>query len=130
MAWGKSPRALRKSEQTTQNFLGQVGRGIVPRGRSAMVYGEATERNGITVIPVTKVRYGFGAGGGHSEVGEEGAGLGGGLAAKPMGFIEITNKATRFRPIRDPAAFVPLLLAGGLFGWLLLRGAARFNQAR
>lgn len=69
------------------------------------VYGEPISTEGVTVIPVAKVRFGFGGGAGR-EVGAErsggGGGGGGGAEARPLGFIEIKEGAATFTPIREP----------------------------
>ncbi len=82
-----------------------------------MIYGEPVLNDGVVIIPVAKVRYGFG-GGKHND--EEGGG--GGEIIQPAGYIELKDGSSRFHPIRDPIAFVPLVIAGGLTGFLLLRG--------
>lgn len=46
------------------------------------VFGDSVERDGITVIPVARVRWGVGAGGG---AGPEGSGSGGGGGVRSMG---------------------------------------------
>ncbi|MBL8192118.1 MAG: sporulation protein [Acidobacteria bacterium] len=81
-----------------------------------MIYGEPVLNDGIVIIPVAKVRYGFG-GGKHKD--EEGGG--GGEIIQPAGYIELKDGSSRFHPIRDPVAFVPLVIAGGMTGFLLLR---------
>jgi len=82
-----------------------------------MIYGEPVAHDGLVIIPVAKLRYGFG-GGKHND--EEGGG--GGEIIQPAGYIELKDGSSRFQPIRDPLAFVPLVIAGGLTGFLLLRG--------
>jgi uncharacterized spore protein YtfJ len=84
-----------------------------------MICGEPIERDGMTIIPVAKLRYGFG-GGGHN--GEEGGARAGGMIVRPAGYIELKNGSSRFHAIREPVAFVPLVIAGGLTGLLLARG--------
>lgn len=86
-----------------------------------MVYGDAVARDGVTVIPVAKVAYGFGAGSGDGEKGDGGGG-GGGVKAAPLGYIELKNGVASFRRITDPLAYVPLILAGGVAGAILIRG--------
>ena len=97
-------------------------------GASA-VFGDPVEREGVTVIPVAKVRWGFGGGGGRgiqegSENGEvgEGSGGGGGVMASPLGFIEIREGRAEFRRAHDPASAVPVIIAAGVAAWLSLRG--------
>ncbi len=97
-------------------------------GASA-VFGDPVERDGVTVIPVAKVRWGFGGGSGRgieegSENGEigEGSGGGGGVMASPLGFIEIREGRADFRRATDPTAAVPVIIASGIAAWLSLRG--------
>ncbi len=79
------------------------------------VYGEPVTHNGSTVIPVSKVSYGFGGGGGSGAgmepgLGSEdaksgtgsGGGMGGGGMVEPLGYIEITDAGTRYVPIEPP----------------------------
>lgn len=91
--------------------------------KAATVFGEAVERDGVTVIPVAKARWGLGAGGGHQRPGtREGIGGGGGVIVAPVGYIEIKDGASRFRQIWDPAAAAGLALAAGaLLLWALAR---------
>lgn len=89
------------------------------------VYGEPVERDGLTIIPVAKLRYGFGAGEGSSRSPEAGGGGGGGgSSVSPLGYIEIKGGQSQFRPIHDPSSFVPLVAVGGVMSWLVL-GAVR-----
>lgn len=94
------------------------------RVHTRTVYGEPVERQGVTVIPVAKARYGFGGGGG-SKAGERGSGGGGGATVKPIGYIEIRDGGSRFQRIPDPANVVAAIAVGGFFGWLMLRALAR-----
>ncbi|HEX4131489.1 MAG TPA: spore germination protein GerW family protein [Pirellulales bacterium] len=92
------------------------------------VFAEPIECDGVTVIPVAKVRGGFGAGSGTRDDGSSGGGGGGGLAASPLGYIEIKQGETRFRRIFDPASLVPVIVASGAVGLLLLRAISKFTR--
>lgn len=82
---------------------------------SATIYGEPIEREGITVIPVSKAMYGFGGGAGPKADGSgSGSGGGGGMVLQPVGYIEIKAGATRFRTIRDPQTVVKIVAIGSL----------------
>jgi uncharacterized spore protein YtfJ len=100
------------------------------------VYGDPIVAEGKTVIPVAKVAYGFGAGHGsgtHDKktlagkvpVEGEGEGAGGGVAARPVGVVEITEEGTRFVQFGAPKKVMITALIGtgiGLgLGWLLGR---------
>jgi len=92
------------------------------------VFGEPVDRDGITVIPVAKVRYGFGGGGGRGgetseggSEGGEGSGGGGGATASPLGYIEVTGGEARVVRIKDPAALLPLVAVGAVAFWIVAR---------
>ena len=96
--------------------------GITANARN--IYGEPVERDGVTVIPVAQAAYGFGggSGSGKKENGEagEGSGGGGGVMLMPVGYIEIKNGQTRFRPTRDPLALLPAILAAAPLSLLMV----------
>lgn len=94
-----------------------------------MVYGDAINAEGKTIIPVAKVAGGFGAKAGRQgeDAGEEGeskdsdrGGAGGGFSAKPIGLIEITPDKTRFIPVQKSTNYLWLAGAGGFILGLLL----------
>ncbi|MCC7085316.1 MAG: hypothetical protein IT427_09950 [Pirellulales bacterium] len=94
------------------------------------VFSDPVECDGVTVIPVAKVRWGFGGGSGRERRLKNGAirgkdgggGAGGGVKVAPLGYIEIKEGNTEYKPIRDPATLVPVVVVGGIAGWILLRG--------
>ncbi|MFQ6399167.1 spore germination protein GerW family protein [Nocardia sp. KC 131] len=102
------------------------------RASVSAVFGEPVTCEGVTVIPVARVGFGFGGGSGH-EVGVEksggGAGGGGGVDARPLGFIEIANGTARYRPIHnhwiDVLVPVSALLAAAGGKWLARAITAR-----
>jgi uncharacterized spore protein YtfJ len=94
--------------------------------RSATIFGEAVEREGVTVIPIAKAKWGLGGGGGHRRPGaQEGLGGGGGVTVAPVGYIEVKNGESRFRPIWDP---MTTIVAGLGAGALLLLAFGRFRR--
>lgn len=119
-----------KSMQASNNHSALVERLAEKLGGSAdarTVYGDAVIQDGVTVIPVAKVAYGFGGGVGQGEQGQ-GEGGGGGISATPVGYIEITDDGTAFRRIFDPLALAPLIMAGGVAGAMILRGIYRIMK--
>ena len=64
------------------------------------VFGDAYERDGVTVIPVASVGGAGGAGGGGTEV-EGGGGGGFGLGAKPVGVYVIKDGDVSWKPAVD-----------------------------
>ena len=103
---GRNETLLQKEGSLAERLARQIG--ISANARS--IYGDPVERDGVTVIPVAKAAYGFGGGGGKKE-NEEGSGGGGGVMLTPVGYIEIKNGETRFRPTLDPMGLVPAVLA-------------------
>lgn len=99
-------------------FIGTIADKLGAVARASTIYSEPIEREGITVIPVAKARWGFGGGVGHRKD-EDGAGGGGGVQVTPAGFIVIKNGQAEFRPIRTVS--VPLLILGGISVLFLLR---------
>ena len=93
------------------------------------IYGSPVERQGVTVIPVGKVRYGLGGGSGNREQAGEGSGGGGGMMVAPVGYIEIKNGKSKFKRINYPTAI--LQVAGGLAigAWLVLRGVRALSHS-
>jgi uncharacterized spore protein YtfJ len=88
------------------------------------------ERDGVTIIPVAKVQWGFGGGSKDKGQGaEDGAGGGGGAQIVPLGYIELKEGRAEFRRITGPAAFVPMVLASGFVSVLILRGLRKLLQA-
>ncbi len=91
------------------------------RAQADAVFAAPVERDGVTVIPVAKVRTGFGGGGGSGPAGN-GEGGGGGVMASPLGYIEMTGSRATFRPIFDPGAYAGLIVAAGISAWLTFHG--------
>jgi uncharacterized spore protein YtfJ len=86
-----------------------------------MIYGNPVERGGTTVIPVARLRYGFGTGAGRKLAeGHEGTGAGGGADVTPVGFIEVRGDGARFRRI-DVGSPALKALGVGVALWMLSR---------
>ena len=95
-------------DDSEQGFVGRLLDRL--KSGAGTVYGEPVERDGVTVIPVACVLWG--GGGGSGSVGEQaGMGGGGGVVAWPSGYIEIAAGRARFKAIRRPWEWVPLVLA-------------------
>jgi uncharacterized spore protein YtfJ len=102
------------------SFVERVAEKLGAHASAKSVYAEPVEHDGVTVIPVAKVRWGFGGGSGRKS-GKRGKGGGGGLRATALGYIEIKDGKSEFKPIRDPVGTAAIIAAGGLAGWLVLR---------
>jgi uncharacterized spore protein YtfJ len=102
------------------------------------VYGEPVTQGETTVIPVAKVTYGFGAGGGNARPRRRsgaadaalpddartslgGSGGGGAVTMSPLGVIEIGPQGTRFLRFRPWEPLLGAAALGLLLGWLVRR---------
>jgi uncharacterized spore protein YtfJ len=103
------------------SFVERLGEVVQIHANARQVYGEPVERNGVTIIPVARVWWGFGGGGIGRGPAERGGG-GGAAQALPMGFIEMRNGSVEFRPISSDWTR-PALIAGAalLIGFFLGR---------
>ncbi len=111
------------------SFIEQLAQRLGISANAATIYGEPVERGGVTVIPAAKAMYGFGGGTG-SKAGEEGTGGGGGVAIKPVGYIEIKDGQTRFRSIHDPQNLVKTIAVGGIVALLSIRSIGKLLRRR
>lgn len=112
-----------------ERFLEGVAERIGARASVTAVFGEPIDRGDLTVIPVARVRWGFGGGSGEGgdEVGATGSGSGGGggVAADAIGYVEIGPAGATFRPINPPYPSPLFLLAAGMTAAIVLRALGR-----
>ena len=110
-------------------FLARLAGLLGGRATVQAVFGEPIRHGELTVVPVARVRWGFGGGGGRSEAAPDGpasgSGGGGGVAADPVGYLEITDSGASFRPIEGTRPSAPFLLAAGVAVAIVLRAVAR-----
>ncbi len=100
-----------------QDLLRAIGEQLSTTATVKNVYGESVSAGDRTVIPVARVRYAFGAGGGATA--EARAKGGGSVSAEPAGALEITSSGTRFVPFVDPKAVGIALALGAALGAVL-----------
>ena len=127
-------------------FVERMAERIGGKASVRAVFGDPIERDGITIIPVAKVRWGFGGGAGRGPIamgpgidGQDasdyslsddprqsgaGTGGGGGVTADPIGYLEIGPDGATFRPITPVMPSPGFLLAAGVTAMLVLRGLA------
>lgn len=97
------------------------------------VYGDPVVAEGKTILPIARVRYGFGAGsGGRMVEGEKGhapqemgGGGGGGVEVTPVGFVEVTPGETRYVMFDERRRIVRAVVFGMLVAVFLLRRRLR-----
>ena len=109
--------------QLVNELLERIGRTVGRQAQVSAVFGEPVEREGLTVIPVAKARFGFGGGGGSGTGAAEGSGGGGGGggAVSPVGFIEVRDGSAEFKRILTPVDLLPAVAAASLVAVLLRR---------
>ena len=86
-------------------------------------YGDPVQIEGVTIVPVALVQYGFG-GGGEGDDPEGAAGGGGGGMAIPIGAYVKSGGAARFEP-----NVISLLAVGIPFVWVSGKAVARIIRA-
>ena len=64
-----------------------------------------TTPDGVTLIPVSRLSFGFGCGGGAygKQANQMGAGAGAGVRVEPMAFLVVKDGVTRMLPVAAPA---------------------------
>ena len=127
MPKGPKLRRSRDGRRESVSFIDRMG----ARASVTAVFGEPIERDGLTVVPVARVRWAFGGGTGGTGVpdrspGESvsGAGAGGGISAEPVGYVEIGGGRARFRAIAGLPSPV-FILASGLTAVMVFRAIGR-----
>jgi uncharacterized spore protein YtfJ len=92
------------------------------------VVGDPIERDGVTLVPVAAVRGGGGGGGGEGGPEQQqgvGAGLGFGLAARPVGSYVIKDGDVKWIPAVDPARIAAVVVAVAFFVSKIARSISR-----
>ena len=130
----RPPRPRRAATGPQDAILEKLVEKVGGKASVKAVFGEPIERGGKTVIPVAKIRWGFGGGSGsgtgpaEGEAGVasgSGAGGGGGVTAEPIGYLEIGEEGASFRPIAPPYPSPLFLIAAGITSALIVRAFAR-----
>jgi uncharacterized spore protein YtfJ len=125
--------------------FGKLLKSVGGAASAKAVFGQPVEKDGTTIVPVARVRFGVGGGGGRGpgskkeskKAGENGNseqvgyGQGGGVQAGPLGFIELSGGKATYTRIADPARPMIIVLLAPLvmaisFGiaalaWMLVR---------
>jgi len=120
------------SRAPADRLLERLAELVGARAGVQAVFGEPIRHDDRTVIPVARVRWGFGGGGGSADGPTSGpasgSGGGGGVAADPIGYVEIGPEGAAFRPIREPYPSPLFLIACGLTAGIVLRALARLAR--
>ena len=113
--------------QLVNELLERIGETVGRKADASTIFGEPVQREGVTVIPVAKARFGFGGGGGsgsrEGDRGGEGSGGGGGggVAVGPIGYIEVREGSAEFKRIRTPTDLLALVAAASLVALTIRR---------
>lgn len=120
------------TDRPADRILERLAELVGAKANVTVVFGEAVRQGDLTVIPVARLRWGFGGGGGSSDGTPTGAasgsGGGGGVAADPVGYLEVTAGGATFRPIRDPYPSPAILVAAGVAAAIVIRAIARLTS--
>jgi len=138
-------QAQKAASSSIDGFVERMAERVGAKASVRAVFGDPIERHGITIVPVARVRWGFGGGAGRGPLamgpgtGEQpggsttfdeglsgmGTGGGGGVTADPVGYLEIGPDGAVFRPIISPMPSPGFLLAAGASAAILLRAVGR-----
>lgn len=93
------------------------------------VFGEAYERNGVTLIPAAAVRGGAGGGDGESA---DGSGMGGGfgVSARPVGAYLIKGDEVTWVPAADTTRVIVLGQVVAAIALLVIRSVLKARRKR
>ncbi|MGK2964596.1 MAG: spore germination protein GerW family protein [Tepidiformaceae bacterium] len=119
-----------RAHTKADDFIAALAEKVGGKANVHAAFGEPVTHGDVTIIPVAKVRWGFGGGGGSGtkEAAHEsgsGTGGGGGAQASPMGYIELSGNTAEFRPIKDPSSLLPLMIGGAIAFWIAISGLRR-----
>jgi uncharacterized spore protein YtfJ len=111
-----------------QKYFENIQHSLSNSANVKTVFGDPISAEGKTIIPVARVRYGFGGGmgmgptrsGDEQRLGQGGGG-GGGLIAQPVGVVEVSATGTKFISIQHRKRMAGLVLAGFIAGWIWSR---------
>ncbi len=98
MSTAPDPGALagRSADEVLQLLAESVG----GQAHARVVYGEPVRHEGVTIVPVARVRWGFGIGSGFKEAPMRTGG--GGAIATPVGYLELRDGTCRYVPLASP----------------------------
>lgn len=110
---------------SVQEIIQSIRDSVAVGGNVKTIFGEPISAQGRTIVPVARVAFGFGAGGGNlaresaTAKAHEGGGGGGGLVAMPVGVVEVSNNRTRWIPVSGGRRLAATFAAGIGFGLVM-----------
>ena len=108
----ETPQDFTRAEDTVLNLSDN----FAAKANAKSVYGEPVNVGSRTIIPVAKVGYLLGAtsGGRNGET----VGGGGGVGARPVGYIEITDTGSRYVELSAVKKTIAIVALGFVAGYL------------
>ena len=111
-----------KNIRSADQFVAALADRIGASANAKVVFADPVERDGVSVIPVAKARWGFGGGAGR-RMNDDGSGGGGGAMVTPIGYICIRDGEATFQRISTLS--FPVIVLSGVVGVLFLRALLR-----
>ncbi len=96
--------------EAAEDMVARLAQRLGATADAKAVFGEPVERNGVTVVPVARARWGVGGGAGKDKKGEKGTGVGGGVQTSPVGYIQVDEAGASYHRINDPLRYLVALL--------------------
>src|ERR1700691_5943981 len=117
-----TPQGGTKDFTRAEDTLLNLGDNLAARANAKSVYAEPIHSGSRTIIPVAKVGYLLGAtsGGRNGETVGGGSG-GGGVGARPVGYIEITDAGARYVELSAIKKIIAAVALGFVAGYLCKR---------
>jgi uncharacterized spore protein YtfJ len=111
----ESPQDFTRAEDTVLNLSDK----FAANANAKTVYGEPVHAGNRTIIPVARIGYLLGAtsGGRNGETVGGGSG-GGGVGARPVGYIEITDAGSRYIEVSAMKKTIVVIALGFVTGYL------------
>jgi uncharacterized spore protein YtfJ len=126
-------QARAAAAEPIDKILDRLGERLGTQASVKAVFGEPTESGDVRVIPVARVRWGLGGGGGSGPMDRvadgggvaSGTGAGGGVMSDPMGYLEVRPTGAVYVPLASPYPNPALILAIGISIGVVIRAIAR-----
>jgi uncharacterized spore protein YtfJ len=116
----ENPPANAKDSTRAEDIVLNLSDHFATTASAKSVYGEPIHTGSRTIVPVARVGYGLGAtSGGRNGETVGGGGGGGGVGARPVGYIEITDEATRYVEFSAVKKMIAAAALGFVAGYLL-----------
>jgi uncharacterized spore protein YtfJ len=115
--------------EASNDLIKRLAERLGATANAKAVFGDPVERNGVTVVPVARARWGIGGGTGKDKKGEDkGTGVGGGVQTTAVGYIQFDDAGVSYKRINDPLRymlFLPVMpIVAGVMAVVVMLSAA------